>query len=136
MSNIHIDRPHQLGLEAARKIAFAWAEKAERKFDMECLYSEGKEGDTLTFQRSGVQGTLEVLPERFELRARLGLLMSAFKERIADELNAQFDALLTPPATKKAKSKAPALETEEHPKAKPSKASASTKPAKAKPTKA
>jgi putative polyhydroxyalkanoate system protein len=132
VSNIHIDRPHQLGLEAARKIAFAWAEKAERKFDMECLYSEGKEGDTLTFQRSGVQGTLEVLPERFELRARLGLLMSAFKERIADELNAQFDALLAPPAAKKAKSKAPALEAEERPKAKPSKASASTKPAKAK----
>lgn len=98
MSDIHIHRPHQLGLEAARKIAFAWAEKAERKFDMECTYEEGEDQDTVYFRRAGVQGTLQVLPDQFELEATLGFLVSAFKDRIESELNGQFDALLAKPA--------------------------------------
>ena len=64
-------RPHQLGLEAARKIAFAWAEKAEEKLDMECTYEEGDDQDTVHFTRAGVNGTLQVYPDLFELDARL-----------------------------------------------------------------
>jgi putative polyhydroxyalkanoate system protein len=134
VSSIRIQRPHQLGLEAARKIAFAWAEKAERKFDMECLYTEGKDGDTLSFQRSGVQGTLQVLPESFELEARLGLLVSAFKDQIASELNAQFDSLLAQAPAKKAKPKAKSsAKADDAPAAKaakPEKAAKATKAAK------
>ncbi len=96
MPDIHIHRPHQLGLEAARKIAFAWAEKAERKFDMECAYEEGEDQDTVVFHRAGVQGTLQVRPDLFELEAHLGFLVSVFKDRIESELQAQFDALLDP----------------------------------------
>ena len=36
MADIHILREHSLGFEAARKIAFEWAEQAEQEFDMEC----------------------------------------------------------------------------------------------------
>ena len=42
VSDIHIHREHHLGLKEARKIAFSWAEKAEEKFDMECVYEEGE----------------------------------------------------------------------------------------------
>ncbi|QNP58120.1 polyhydroxyalkanoic acid system family protein [Paenacidovorax monticola] len=111
MPDIHIQRPHQLGLEAARKIAFAWAEKAERKFDMECTYEEGEDQDTVYFRRSGVQGTLQVLPDQFELEAQLGFLVGAFKDRIESELQAQFDTLLDKPAPAK---KAPSKKTHGH----------------------
>ncbi|MFN9728633.1 polyhydroxyalkanoic acid system family protein, partial [Acidovorax sp.] len=32
--DIHIHREHHLGFKEARKVAFAWAEQAEAKFDM------------------------------------------------------------------------------------------------------
>ena len=105
--HIHIHRPHHLGLPAARKIAFAWAEKVEKKFDMECTYEEGAEQDTLHFSRLGVKGTLQVHADQFALAAELGFLLSAFKDSIEGELNAQFDTLLAPkkPAEKKAAQK-------------------------------
>lgn len=101
--DIHIHRPHHLGLPAARKIAFTWAEKVEEKFDMECTYEEGEVQDTLHFSRPGVKGTLQVHADQFELAAELGFLFSAFKGRIEAELSEQFDTLLSKkkPAAKK-----------------------------------
>ncbi|MDP3228858.1 MAG: polyhydroxyalkanoic acid system family protein [Acidovorax sp.] len=97
MPDIHIHRDHQLGLKAARKIAFSWAEKAEEKFDMECTYEEGDTEDTLTFSRSGVKGTLLVDAHQFEMKAQLGFLFGAFKDRIESEIGEQLDALLNAP---------------------------------------
>lgn len=97
MPDIHIHREHQLGLHKARKIAFSWAEKAEEKFDMECTYEEGDTQDTLFFTRSGVKGTLLVDASQFEMRAQLGFLFGAFKDRIESEIGDQLDALLSAP---------------------------------------
>ncbi len=41
-----------------------------------------------------MEGTLQVTGERFELQAELGFLFAAFKERIAAEIEEQFDKLL------------------------------------------
>lgn len=97
MPDIHIHRDHQLGFKEARKIAFSWAEKAEEKFDMECTYEEGDTEDTLTFSRSGVKGTLLVDAHQFEMKAQLGFLFGAFKDRIESEIGDQLDALLNAP---------------------------------------
>lgn len=97
MPDIHIHRDHQLGFEEARKVAFSWAEKAEEKFDMECTYEEGETQDTLTFSRSGVKGTLLVDAKQFEMKAQLGFLFGAFKDRIESEIGEQLDALLNAP---------------------------------------
>ena len=97
MPDIHIHRDHQLGFKEARKIAFSWAEKAEEKFDMECTYEEGDTEDTLTFSRSGVKGTLLVDAHQFEMKAQLGFLFGAFKDRIESEIGEQLDALLKAP---------------------------------------
>ena len=43
MAQIHIQRPHQLGLAGARKVAWQWAEQAEVDFDMACTYEEGED---------------------------------------------------------------------------------------------
>lgn len=94
MPDIHITRQHQLGLAAARKLAFRWAELAEEKFDMACTYEEGKTSDLVSFTRSGVNGELKVTRDLFELDARLGFLLGAFRERIEKEIVTNLDQLL------------------------------------------
>ncbi|HSV36919.1 MAG TPA: polyhydroxyalkanoic acid system family protein [Ramlibacter sp.] len=94
MSDIHISRDHSLGLPQARKLAFRWAETAEEKLGMACTYEEGKTADLVSFTRSGVNGELKVTGDRFELDARLGFLLGAFKERIETEIVKNLDLLL------------------------------------------
>lgn len=101
MANLHIRREHALGLLAARKIAFKWAEQVEQEFDMECTYEEGDVSDVVTFSRSGVNGTLKVLADHFELDAKLGFLLGAFKNRIEAEIVKNLDGLLAAKAVKK-----------------------------------
>jgi len=96
MSNLHIVRDHSLGLPKARKIAFAWAEHAEGEFDMECTYQEGDLADEVQFVRSGVNGTLHVTATQFELNAKLGFLLGAFKGRIEAEIVKNLDDLMRP----------------------------------------
>jgi putative polyhydroxyalkanoate system protein len=92
--DIHIEREHTLGLPKARKLAFKWAETAEEKLDMACTYEEGKTSDLVSFTRSGVNGELRVTGDRFELNARLGFLLGAFKGRIESEIIKNLDELL------------------------------------------
>ena len=94
MPDIHIKREHSLGLPEARKLAFKWAEAAEEKFDMECTYEEGKSADLVSFTRSGVNGELKVTKDRFQLDARLGFLLGAFRDRIEGEIVKNLDLLL------------------------------------------
>lgn len=106
MANLHIRREHSLGLEAARAVAFAWAEKAEVEYGMECSYEEGEDEDRVIFTRSGVNGVLHVTPRHFELDARLGILLGAFRGRIEAEIVQNLDDLLAPKPKPKAKPKA------------------------------
>jgi putative polyhydroxyalkanoate system protein len=96
VADLHILREHTLGLPAARKIAFSWAEQAEQEFGMTCTYEEGKALDEVCFTRSGVQGTLSVTKNKFELNAKLGFLLGAFKARIETEIVKNLDDLLKP----------------------------------------
>jgi putative polyhydroxyalkanoate system protein len=105
VANLHIRREHSLGLPAARKIAFQWAEHVEAEFDMACTYAEGTTNDTVTFARSGVSGTLLVAKDHFDLDAKLGFLLGAFKGRIEAEIVKNLDDLLAPKAAKKAVAK-------------------------------
>ena len=102
MPQIHVHRDHTLGLARARKVAWKWAEYVEKKFDMECTVLEGDTSDTVQFQRSGVNGTMIVTGEHFEIEAKLGLLMGAFTSQIQSEVGRQLDEAL---AKEQAKSK-------------------------------
>ena len=95
MADIHIERQHGMSLAQARKAAFQWAEQAEEKFDMECSYEEGGTSDEVIFKRSGVNGTLTVTADTFELKAKLGFLLGAFKDRIEGEIVKNLDALIS-----------------------------------------
>ncbi len=94
MADIHIVREHGLGLAQARKLAFRWAEVAEQKLEMACTYEEGPSHDVVIFHRPGARGKLEVTPDRFELRAKLGLLLGMFRSRIESEIVKNLDELL------------------------------------------
>ena len=94
MADIQIHRDHQLGFARAREIAFAWAEEVERRYDMECTVLEGETSDTVEFTRSGVKGRLIVTGAHFDLSARLGLLLGAFKASIEGEIERALDQLL------------------------------------------
>ena len=94
MRDIHLSRDHSLGLAQARKLALRWAETAQEKLDMECTYEEGELADRVTFARAGAHGELKVTGNRFELDARLGLLLGVFKDRIEGEIAKNIDLLL------------------------------------------
>lgn len=107
MADLHILRDHQLGLKGARKVAFQWAEHAEEEFGMACTYEEGATEDEVCFTRAGVNGTLVVTKDRFELNAKLGFLLGSFKSTIESEIVKNLDELLQPqpPAKRAAKKK-------------------------------
>ena len=100
MPDIHIHRDHGLGLARARKTAATWIEDARQRFGLACTVIAGEDKDVVEFERSGVKGRLLVTGDAFDLQARLGLLVGAFRDRIAREIEDNFDALLA---------KAPAL---------------------------
>ncbi len=108
MADIHIHREHRLGLVKARKTAWRWAEAAEEKFGMECTVIEGETSDVVEFRRAGVDGQLVVDADSFDLTARLGLLLGAFRSRIEAEIEENVDALLAGASKKKAPAKAAA----------------------------
>ena len=108
MPDIRIHRVHTLGLPKARKLAWKWAEEVEAKFDMECTVVEGTYSDTVEFKRSGVDGTLVVAPDHFDLTAKLGFLLGAFSKTIESEIQKNLDALLAKNAAAPVKKAAPA----------------------------
>lgn len=114
MADIRIHREHRLGLAKARKVAWAWAEEVEQKFDMQCTVVEGEFSDTVEFTRTGVSGQLVVAADHFDLDARLGFLLGAFAKTIESEIEKNLDTLLgkagvaKPAAAKAAPAKKPA----------------------------
>jgi putative polyhydroxyalkanoate system protein len=106
MPDIKIHREHALGLAKARKVAWQWAEQVEKDFDMQCTVIEGEYSDTVEFTRSGVNGTLVVAPDHFDLSAKLGFLLGAFSKKIESEIQKNLDALLAKSAAKPAPKKA------------------------------
>lgn len=95
MADIHITRQHGMSLEAARKAAFEWITQAKDKFDMTCAYEEGASSDQCSFSRSGVSGMLSVDKDSFQLQAKLGFFLSAFKDKIEGEIVKNLEALIS-----------------------------------------
>ena len=94
MADLHITRPHSLGLAEARKLALRWAQIAEEQLAMEYVYEPGKTVDHVSFKRPGAHGQLKVTKDQFVLDAKLGLLLGAFKHRIETEIVRNLDLLL------------------------------------------
>lgn len=87
MSTIHLQRRHKLGLKKARLAAQKVADDMAESFDMQSDW----DGNALSFSRSGLSGCLTVSRDRVVLDAKLGVLLAAFRSRIEQRLQEDFD---------------------------------------------
>ncbi len=94
MAELKIERGHALGLAAAREVASEWLAQARDQYGMACEHEVGEAGDRIRFSRPGVSGEVRVTGDRFEMDAKLGFLLGAYKDRIAAEIGKNLDALL------------------------------------------
>ncbi len=90
MSYIKLVRPHSLPLAKAKALAQRAADALATEYD---LTSEWQ-GNTLRFHRSGVDGQMHVTDSEIQLDVKLGLLLMAFKGKIAEHIERNFDELL------------------------------------------
>ena len=100
MADIDVKRAHALGLEGARAAAERMSDALSRKFDLRGKWI----GNTLTFERSGVAGTLDVTAKDLHLAVTLGFLLKAMKGSIERAVNEELDKVLAakPAAAKEA----------------------------------
>ncbi len=82
MPGIDIRHEHSMPPAKARKAVEEVARKLSERFDVEY----GWDGDTLNFNRSGVQGRIALAPGRLHVTAQLGFLLSALKGPIEAEI--------------------------------------------------
>lgn len=94
MSEINYVRSHRLSLAQAKKVAQQTADDLALQYD---LTSEW-EGDTLHFQRSGVDGHMYVTATEIALHVKLGFLLRPFKARFEQHIERHLDQLLDRPA--------------------------------------
>ncbi len=90
MADISLKRTHQLGLKGAKVAADKMSAKLNEKFDLVFTWS----GDTLNFQRSGVNGKMMVTESHMQLEVTLGFLLKAMKGPIEKSVVENLDAAL------------------------------------------
>ena len=105
MADISLTRKHQLGLKGAKTAADNMSAKLNEKFDLICSWT----GDTLHFQRSGVNGKMLVSETHMELEVTLGFLLKAMKSPIEKAVVENLDSALAnaKPVTTAAATKSP-----------------------------
>lgn len=82
MPSIDIRHPHSLPLPKARKAVEQVAEKLAERFGIDYEWDD----DTLNFNRSGVDGKIDLKPKQLHVSAQLGFLLSALKGPIEAEI--------------------------------------------------
>ncbi|TYQ17294.1 UNVERIFIED_ORG: putative polyhydroxyalkanoate system protein [Zoogloea ramigera] len=92
MADINIVQEHHLAPEQARAAAQQVADKLSEQFELTSRW----DGDVLCFERSGVNGTLSLLPNQAQLHIALGFPISAFasqiESKVADKMRRVFTA--------------------------------------------
>jgi len=87
MSTIDIEHGHSLAPDAARRAVEDVAIRLGQKFGMDYRW----EGDVMHFRRSGVDGHITLGPGRLRVFAKLGLLLSAMRGPVEQEIRRVLD---------------------------------------------
>lgn len=90
MSDIKLVKSHALPITKAKALAQKAADDLAEKYD---LTSEWH-GNTLRFHRQGVDGQMHVTDSEIRLDVTLGFLLKAFKGRLLEHIERNFDQLL------------------------------------------
>lgn len=102
MADIELKRKHHLGVKGAREAAEKMADKLGKQFNLSGEWT----GNTLHFDRPGVNGKLTVTDHDMHLAVTLGFLLKAMKGPIEKAVHDQLDKVLDEaPALKAAKEK-------------------------------
>lgn len=122
MADIELKRAHHLGLKGARAAAEKMADKLGKQFNLSGEWT----GNTLHFDRPGVNGQLTVTDHDMHLAVTLGFLLKAMKAPIEKAVHDQLDKVLDEAPAPKAAKAAPKAAAKVAPKAT---AKTATKPA-------
>ncbi len=85
--SIDIEKAHSMRLEDAQQVADELASDLADKFSVDY----GWEGDTILFERPGVNGKIDVDDERVRVRARLAFLFTYLQPAVEREINRYLD---------------------------------------------
>jgi putative polyhydroxyalkanoate system protein len=99
--DIKLVRSHALPVPKAKALAQKAADALAAEYNLESEWH----GNTLRFHRSGVDGEMHVTPSEIQLEVTLGFLLKAFKAKLAEHIERNFDQLMLEPT---AASRAPA----------------------------
>lgn len=83
MAGIDIHHSHSLPLDQARQAVDEVAATLADRFGVESHWV----GDTLAFNRSGIDGAIALGPEQVHVTAKLGFMLSAMKSPIESEIH-------------------------------------------------
>ena len=87
MPSIDITRKHSRPLAEARQAVQRVADHIAERFDVRCHW----QGNTLHFERSGVDGHIKVSAKLVHVSARLGFLLMALHGSVEREINRYLD---------------------------------------------
>lgn len=82
MPSIDIQHEHSKTPAQARKAIEGVAKKLAERFDIEHAW----DGDTLNFNRAGVDGKIKLSPKKLHVTAQLGFMLSMLKGPIEAEI--------------------------------------------------
>lgn len=82
MAQIAIERSHTLSIDDAKAAVQEAADSLARKYGLESAW----DGDTLRFQRAGVDGALAVTPDQIAIKVELGMMFAPFKGMLESEI--------------------------------------------------
>jgi putative polyhydroxyalkanoate system protein len=87
MAKIDIERPHQMGTPAARRVVEQVAADLQQKFGLVNQWRD----DVLQFSGAGVNGSIAVSDQAVHVTAQLGLLLSPCRGKIEQDIRTQLD---------------------------------------------
>jgi putative polyhydroxyalkanoate system protein len=87
MSKIHIQRRHNLGTAEARAMVEDIARQMKSRLQIEYRWN----GDQLLFDRPGAKGSIAVTESLVMVDIELGLMLTAFKGMVEDQINGYLD---------------------------------------------
>ncbi|NLW96876.1 polyhydroxyalkanoic acid system family protein [Luteimonas wenzhouensis] len=82
MAGIDIRHDHDLSMEQARQAVQQVADSLAQRFGVDCDW----QGDTLRFNRPGVDGRIALAPRQVHVTASLGFVLSAMRGPIEAEI--------------------------------------------------
>ncbi|MFA5679102.1 MAG: polyhydroxyalkanoic acid system family protein [Pseudomonas sp.] len=90
MATVEITREHSLGKEQAKERAQKMADKLASKLGAECNWQD----DALTFQRSGVDGSILIGENDVRVAVKLGMMLTPMAGMVKGEIEKALDRYL------------------------------------------